>query len=373
LNNTTKALSGLIDDLYAIEKPEAAQDVIQQIGLSYTDFTGDSPELKQALLNSSIALAHLNLISSEDAKEGAQEQINEAQTRIDKSVQLVEANPNIFNSSPFGREIAFFTYVVQGNLREEQDYLWDAQEPISARSSYEQAFRYTASIPNLNSENVADSFGQLLTSLRESSEGAQFQSLVTAALKKHYDFQSRQLIRELEPVVAQHHWREADLLTTEALLASAFSRDLSFSHENISCDRLREIDTLWFDHSAGRFGFRVQNDIYKSTGNTPGQFNEASYIRFAHEVGWRFINGNIEEIDIGENRIDLLRYDEMSWSEGMDGSELLASETPLGHLPYVRIVRLDGDSRILHIALGREFIWGVGEKGVYPSPSRCEL
>jgi hypothetical protein len=96
LNNTTKALSGLIDNLYAIEKPEAAQDVIQQIGLSYTDFTGDSSELKQALLNSSIALAHLNLISSEDAKEGAQEQINEAQTRIDKSVQLVEANPHVW-------------------------------------------------------------------------------------------------------------------------------------------------------------------------------------------------------------------------------------------------------------------------------------
>ncbi|MEO0377873.1 MAG: AAA-like domain-containing protein, partial [Cyanobacteria bacterium P01_A01_bin.17] len=34
LNDTTKALSGLIDDLYVIDKFEAAEDVIQQIGLS---------------------------------------------------------------------------------------------------------------------------------------------------------------------------------------------------------------------------------------------------------------------------------------------------------------------------------------------------
>ena len=256
LNETTKALSGLIDDLYAIEKPEAALDAIAQIGLSYTDFTGDSAELKQVLLNSSIALAHLHLFSSADAQERAQEQINQAQTRVKQSVQLIEANPNVFSASEYGRQVAFFTYAVQGNLREEQDYLREAQEPTSARSSYEQAFRYTVETPNLNSENVANSFYQLLSPFRESSKEKPFQSLVTAALKKHYDFRARQLIRELEPIVAQYHWQEADQLTAEAIAASAFSRDLSFSYGNISCDRLREIDTLWFDNSAGRFGFR---------------------------------------------------------------------------------------------------------------------
>jgi hypothetical protein len=123
LNDTTKAFSGLIDDLYAIDKPEAARDAIEQIGLSFTDFTDDSPELKQALLKSSTALAHLHLIpfSSDDAQEEAQERIDKAQTLNDQSIQLIEANPNLFNSSESGRAIAFFTYAVQGNLREEQD------------------------------------------------------------------------------------------------------------------------------------------------------------------------------------------------------------------------------------------------------------
>ena len=369
LNDTTKALSGLIDDLYAIEKPEAAQDAIAQIGLSYTDFTGDSSELKQALLNSSIALAHLNLISSEDAKEGAQEQINEAQTRIDKSVQLVENYPNVFASAS-GREIAFFTYAVQGNLREEQDYLRGAQEPTSARSSYEQAFRYTAETPNLNSENVADSSRQLLSSLRESSEGEQFQSLVTATLKKHYDFRARQLIRELEPVATQYHWREADLLTTEALEASAYSRDLSFSYGNISCDRLREIDTLWFDNSAGRFGFRVQKEIYEATGNIPEQWNQSSYLRFAHEVGWLGINGNIDAIDsLSDERIDWLSYDELLWSEGMDGANL---RVPAGHLPLGGGVFWVRGRLGLAVWRFADFSPGLGRAG-YDSLSRCGL
>ena len=359
LNDTTKALSGLIDDLYKVDKPEAAQDAIAQIGLSYTDFTGDSPELKQALLNSSIALAHLQLISSEDAEEGVQEQINEAQTRVEQSVQLIEAKPSVFDSSASGRAIAFFTYAVRGNLREEQAYLRKEQEPTSARSSYEQAFRYTAATPNLNSENVADSFRQLLSSLREPQEGEQFQALVTATLKKHYDFQARQLIRELEPVVAQYHWREADGLTAEALIASAYSRDLSFDYGNIACDRLREIDTLWFDNSAGRFGFRVQKEIYEATGNIPGQWNESSYIGFAHEVGWLGINGNIDAIDsLSDERIDWLSYDELLWSEGMDGANL---EVPRGHLP-VTSLRGGGDD-VGRVWLEAEFMYWASIEG----------
>jgi hypothetical protein len=367
LNDTTKALSGLIDDLYAIEKPEAAQDAIAQIGLSYTDFTGDNPELKQALLNSSIALAHLNLISSEDANEGVQEQINEAETRIEQSVRLVEANPNnVFKASASGRSIAFFTYAVQGNLREEQDYLREEQEPTSARSSYEQAFGYISEV-NFAPEAVADSFRRLRNSL---PGRYQSQALVASALKKHYDFQARQLIRELETVAAQYHWREADRLTTEALMASAYSRDLAFFFEYVSCNHLREIDSIWFDHSDGRFGFGVQKDIYEAIGNIPGQFDEAAYIRFANAVGWNRINGNIEEIDrLNDDRIDWLSYDQLSWSEGrgMDGED--GNEHPAeGHLPTVFEGPLSSYSPS---GQGRRGAWRVffSQRGV----NRCNL
>ncbi len=342
LNDTTKALSDLIGNLYAINKPEAARDAIEQIGLSFTDFTEDNNEFRQALLNSSKALAHLNLISADSGNEGAQERIKAAQTQIEQSIRLVEANPSVFSASASGRAIAFFTYAVQGNLREEQDYLWKTQEPTSAYSSYEQAFSYTAAMPSLNSENVANSFNQLLSSLRESFEEGQFQFLIAAALKKHYDFRSRQLIRELEPFLAKYQWRAADRLTSEAIIASAYSRNLwniwNFEYSNISCSILLMINMLWLEYSENHFGFKTQDKIYSEVNRDASStsFDEASWIRFTHKIGWNTIDGNIEDIgSVGDTRIAWLSHEDMLWSEGMSGGELKASETPRGHLPLV--------------------------------------
>ena len=322
-------LDSLVDELYeynkpeAAGKPEAAEDAIAHIGLSFTNFTGDRPELKQALLNSSIALAHLHLIPfpSDDGNEAAQARIDEAQTRINQSVQLIESNPNLFDSLVSGRAIAFFTYAVEGNLREEQAYFQEAPVLTSGHSSYEQAFHYTSAKPNFNSEAAADSFWRLLGwgPSSDESEGEQFQALVTAALKKHYDFQAKQLIRELEPTLAQYHWRAADELTWDALAALAYSRDVNFADANIACPSLRAINTLWVEHSAGHFGFSVQKEISLETGNIPGQYNETGWIQFGNRVGWHRIS----------EQNDWLFYEELSWN--WQGRE--DSTTPRGHLP----------------------------------------
>lgn len=350
---TVNELDSLIGELYGYNKsedegkPEAAEDAISHIGLSFTDFTSDSSELKQALLNSSIALAHLHLIPfpSDDSNVEAQERLNKAQTPVEKSINLIEKNPNVFNSSESGRAIAFFTYAVHGNLQEEQDYLREEQAPTSAYQSYEQAFRYisetTLNLRQLlhpsSSEQLLPPISpeQLLAYSFEEPAGDQFRALFTAALKKHYDFRARQLIRELETILTQYQWQEADGLTYDALLASAYSRNLDFSPFNIACSSLREIDTLWFEHSAGRFGFGVQQDIYEATGNNPGQYNVTSWIRFLMEVGWVRTHGNDEGIsDAFNDQMEWLSYNELSWLEGMDGSELATSETPPGYLPW---------------------------------------
>ncbi|MEM7061706.1 MAG: AAA-like domain-containing protein [Cyanobacteria bacterium P01_B01_bin.77] len=355
LNDTVKALSDLTDDLYGIGKSEVAEDIFQQIALSFSSFTGDSPELKQALLNSSIALAHLNLIprSLNNPNKKTQKRIDDAQKSIEKSVRLIEEiNPNVFDSSASGRAIAFFTYAVQGNLREEQDYLEEEQASASAYLSYEKAFRYTSETPNLvSSDMVSDFFWQSLE-----SEGNQFQSLATATLKKHYGFQAKQLIRELEAVMTKYQWQEADRLTSEVLVALAYSRDLNFSFSNISCSSLDQMDTLWIKHSAGHFGFGVQENIYQEATYEAQKAFEAflendpnfsvpinssinTWVWFTNKVGWtRIFHSDVEESALLHNyQIEWLSKDEMSWSEGMDGSKLRASETPQGHLPSTLI------------------------------------
>ena len=88
-NKTTEILSRLVEDLYANKKTEAAREAIEQIGLSFTDFTEDKTEFKETLLNSSIALAHLHLLSfssdsSDNTNEGLQEHIYEAKNGLSK-------------------------------------------------------------------------------------------------------------------------------------------------------------------------------------------------------------------------------------------------------------------------------------------------
>ena len=271
---------------------------------------------------------------------------------------MIESNPKLFNSSESGQALAFFTYAVQGNLREEEDYLREVQEPISSYSSYEKAFSYTSTDPNLTPDMLARSFRRLLgePTVRwriavhfnpPKPVGDKFQALVTATLKKHYNFRARQLIRELETVLARYQWQEADRLTYDALFTSAYSKNLNFSPSNIACSRLQEIDSLWSKYSSDRFGFRVQKDIYEKIDNTLEQDNDVSWIKFTHEVGWIRINGNTEEISsFYDNRIQGLSYFSLLWP--MDGKEWQASETPLGHLPApgVRYLNPDvGESR----------------------------
>ncbi|EKU98300.1 hypothetical protein Lepto7375DRAFT_7575 [Leptolyngbya sp. PCC 7375] len=338
-NETAKVLSRLIDDLHVNNKPEAAMDAIEQLGLSFTDFTEGKIVFKEALLNSSIALVNLHLTSSlsDDTSEGVRERIKDAQKRIEQSIRLIEANPNEFKLSASGRSIAFFTYAVQGNLQEERDYLRGAQqEPSKAYPSYELAFRYTSETPNFKSESVGNSFSKLLSPFSDYSKDNQFQSLVTASLKKHYDFRARQSIRDLELVLAQYLWRKADRLTSVALASSAYSKDLkTILPSSIPCNTLRKVDSLWSEYSAGHFGFSVQKEIYEKINNTAGVF-DASWIRFTHEVGWSRVSGNIEAInDVRDSRIEWLSGNELLWSEGMDGNELKASGSPSGHLPIM--------------------------------------
>lgn len=104
--------------------------------------------------------------------------------------------------------------------------------------------------------------------------------------------------------------------TTRNLMLRAAGRESEgwFREEDLkkfSCPDLKLIDQLWLAHSNGKFGFSVQQQIYKSLGGTLGQYDEAIYGRFGDQVGWRKNN-------------NWLWYDEMDWRV----------EAPRGHLPF---------------------------------------
>jgi hypothetical protein len=287
-NKNVDELSILVGELYGNNKPEdekqpeAAKDAIEQIGLSFTDFTDNKPEFKKALLKSSIALAYLRLDPLDKNKK--------AKTAINESIQVIESKPDLFKSDK-GKPIAFFSYAVRGNLLEEQN-------PKAVPADYETAFSRYAETPyhtaqnfNLNQDSVEESYRKLLNPGAKSSSSDNFRALATASLKKHYDFREKQSLQTLDPLLARKAWKDADIATNNAILASIYSKSLNldyldYSHY-ISCSSLKKMDTLWSEYSDGRFGFKAQKEIWVETGNTLDRiFDLKTIVRFYSRVGW---------------------------------------------------------------------------------------
>ncbi|WP_019504029.1 serine/threonine-protein kinase [Pleurocapsa sp. PCC 7319] len=117
---------------------------------------------------------------------------------------------------------------------------------------------------------------------------------------------------QLEAYLQNKQWQKADEETDQILLKIA-GDDSALNLKSINkfpCESLRKINQLWTEHSDGRFGFSPQKQVYVETGNTPGDYIEATYQAFGDRVGWRTFG---------------------SWS--LSGDLMYTDIAPLGHLP----------------------------------------
>lgn len=83
--------------------------------------------------------------------------------------------------------------------------------------------------------------------------------------------------------------------TTTLLMLRAAGREsegwlLPEDINNFPCEDLNIIDQLWITNSNGKFGFSVQQQIYKGLGGTT-EFDPAIWEQFVEQVGWQQ-NGN---------------------------------------------------------------------------------
>ncbi|MGK7926766.1 MAG: GUN4 domain-containing protein [Spirulina sp.] len=86
----------------------------------------------------------------------------------------------------------------------------------------------------------------------------------------------------LKDLLVSRRWQDADRETRDILCTLAekpaatylYNRDI----EKLPCQDLKAIDDLWFNASRGRFGFRVQKQIYEGVGK--------EYNLFCQQVGW---------------------------------------------------------------------------------------
>lgn len=57
--------------------------------------------------------------------------------------------------------------------------------------------------------------------------------------------------------------------------------------ESIPCRDLLTIDSFWNKYSNGKFGFRVQNEIWLTLGGKLGKYDPRIYELFSQEIGWK--------------------------------------------------------------------------------------
>ena len=112
--------------------------------------------------------------------------------------------------------------------------------------------------------------------------------LISGETKVDYNSLNRLLAKE-----TKEKWRKADEKTLELMLTAAGRESIKQSAlieedlKEFSCEDLKIIDDLWVDHSKGRFGFSVQNEIYLDEGNNPEEYDEKAFESFGKKVGWR--------------------------------------------------------------------------------------
>ncbi|HEY9826764.1 MAG TPA: GUN4 domain-containing protein, partial [Stenomitos sp.] len=117
----------------------------------------------------------------------------------------------------------------------------------------------------------------------------------------------------LQALLAAQRYQEADTETWQLLLQLANRTEQENLNldaiEALPCAALETIDRLWWTYSQGRFGLRVQQQLYQSFGGTT-EFNFQVWQAFAAQVGW---------------------FRNQRWSQAND--LIYANTAPMGHLP----------------------------------------
>lgn len=123
----------------------------------------------------------------------------------------------------------------------------------------------------------------------------------------------------LENLLKKGKWRDANEETLKLMLEAAGRKLQGWiptdKIKTFACWDLETIDKLWSEYSQGRFGFKVQYQIFVDTGNRPGKLLAVEkYQDFGDRIGWRTNN---DWIIFKEN----LNY---------------SLDAPIGHLPAPR-------------------------------------
>ncbi|MEH2367335.1 AAA-like domain-containing protein [Nostoc sp.] len=326
-----RELSAVASQLQQKGKTNEANQFLNIAGLVLQDKI-NNPKLKEALLDSSLVLGYQYLVDEKNEVNKTND-LKNAEINFSKILpELSEIENKIENNSTNIATLVYINYV-KGKLEERSD-------KAKALADYKKAFHNISNLKSKFKSNV-ELFSLELNILY--NDNADIVALLYRQLKELdgsnpvYDQSLKEhLLNELDYLMKQQRWREADLKNWQFILYSAGKEGQVFLDltdvKNFNCKDLKQLDKLWVNNSKGHFGYSVQKKIYLASGNSldfdweKGEWknwSEKGYNNFTKSVGWRGQYG--EWIEYKELPMNLKQ-------EGVGGSISRRGELPLGSI-----------------------------------------
>ena len=319
-------LSAVASQLQQKGKTNEANQFLNIAGLVLQDKI-NNPNLKEALLDSSLVLGYQYLVD-EEKEVNKKNDLKNAERNFNKIMpELSEIENKIENNST---NIAILVYInyVKGKLEERS-------EKAKALADYKKAFNNISNLKSKFKSNV-ELFSLELNILYNGN--ADIVAFVYRQLKELdgsnpvYDqFLKEHLLNELDYLMRQQRWREADFKNWQFILYSAGKEKQGYLDltdvKNFNCKDLKQLDTLWVNNSKGYFGYSIQKKIYLASGNSLDfdwekeewkNWNEKGFNDFTKSVGWS-----------GKDREER-RYEKLPMNLKDEGGAFV------GELPYFR-------------------------------------
>ena len=272
-------------------------------------------ELKEALLDSSLVLGYEYLNTEENKNLQLEEKYKKAKEDLNKSFEKLPKENNVDNKDSNYLATLVYIYYVKAKLeKENNNALADYKTALvkydilksQLKSSNTNLFKLDLNILYNGNVDIVASLYRQLNDL-DSSNTEYYKSLKT------------HLLDELDYLMQQNKWKDADTKNSQFILVSAKREKQGYFElndvKNFQCQDLKKVDDLWVKNSKGKFGLSVQKRIYLETGNSLDfdwdkerftKWNEEKYNSFLVTVGWK--KGN-------EEGRDQMRYDELPWKE----------------------------------------------------------
>ncbi|HBB36183.1 MAG TPA: hypothetical protein DDZ80_13285 [Cyanobacteria bacterium UBA8803] len=335
---TVSLLSKLAGELQNNGLSNEAQEAWSQASQATNETLEQNRDLKQAMLQASIALASLHLSQKYqelDNDEKEKDYGSQANQALKDSQDLLSSN--------FAIDIPEQWAVLVHVQRVQAIWHQKNGETQKALNAYQQAFSLLDSgwkkLPNVEDINTEIPIPQYLPQkqpilsanaienlhqefMKLLAEAGQDNSQIKESLKRHF-------LAELNFFMKSGNWKDADRRTGNLMDFLASTQKGSWDLNNLSCRDLGTIDKLWVERSGGKFGFSVQKSILDQFASQPGSYEEVDWEGFYEKIGWRKEGGYI------------------GYHEGVFNSK----KAQEGHLPQLG-VELD-DGRVISVGAWR--------------------